>query len=69
MLRDKLFDIDYFSRWIGFEQKEAIDSRKTSLNDLPKHDERALRATSLVTSAVQMRIMRYSYWNEAYCSR
>lgn len=59
MLRDKLFDIAYFSRWIDFEQKEAIDIRKTSLKDLPKHDGRVLRATSLVTSAVQIAVMRY----------
>jgi hypothetical protein len=59
MLRDKLFNLEYFSKWIEFEQKEGIELRKDSVNSVARHEGRALRVSSLVTSAVQVVIMQY----------
>jgi hypothetical protein len=60
MLRDDKFDATYFSKSIAFKQAEAIDNRKMTIMDMPRHEGRASRASDLCTTSTQLSIMRYS---------
>jgi len=60
MIRDKLFDVAYFDRWIDFVQTTGINPRKSSIVSLPRPEGRIGRATDLWVDSVQLVIMRYS---------